>query len=116
MLTVVAPLILDVLVTAKVTAVKFELVETSPFSPQATTTLDGIVSVREDESHLTQQDTKNGNNPLGRLGNNGVDTYDPLVITKAVFGNEVELEKYEMPFELTISENAATPSDCDPER
>jgi hypothetical protein len=32
------------------------------------------------------------------------------------FGNEVELEKYEMPFELTISENAATPSDCDPER
>ena len=111
MLTVVTPLILDALVTANVTAVKLELVDTSPVSPQATTTPAKFESVNEDASHFTQQETKNGDDPVGSDDNKGEDRYDPLEITIAVLGKEVELVEYEMPFEFTTLEKAETPSD-----
>ena len=91
-LTVSILLNLSLLVTANVAAVRLALVDTSPIVPHAITTLEGFVSVKEEASHFTQEETVKGDEPVGRVDKSGVEIYDPLEIVRAVFGNEEELE------------------------
>ena len=78
--------------------------------PHEITTPYGFETVNEDASHLIQQETANGDDPVGSDDNKGEDRYDPLEINIAVLGKEVELVEYEMPFEFTTLEKAETPS------
>jgi hypothetical protein len=77
---------LCLLVTAKVAAVRLVLVDTSPDSPHDTITLDGFASVSEDASHFTQDETLNGDEPIGNEDNIEVDKYDPLEKTRPLLG------------------------------
>jgi hypothetical protein len=82
----------SILVTANVAAVRLALVDTSPIVPHASITLEGFVSVKEEASHFTQDETVKGDEPVGRLDNRGVERYDPLETTNAAVGKEVEFE------------------------
>ena len=82
---------LTLLVTANVAAVRLVLVDTSPDSPHDTITLDGFASVSDDASHLTHEETLNGDEPIGNDDNIEVDKYDPLDTIRAAFGYEIEL-------------------------
>jgi hypothetical protein len=59
-------------------------------SPHETITPEGFESLNDDASHLTQEETVKGEEPVGRDDVIGVDKYDPLVRTSAVLGKDVE--------------------------
>ena len=82
---------LSILVTANVAALRLVLVDNSK-EPQDMTTLDELASVKDDASHLTQDDTVNDEEPVGRPDMMGLDTYDPLDTTRPTLGKDVELE------------------------
>jgi hypothetical protein len=81
---------LSILVTANVAEVIPALVD-DPDDPQAITTSDGFVSVNDDALHFTQEETVNGDEPVGRLGKRGVDMYDPREKVRDTLGYEEEL-------------------------
>ena len=89
-LTDTTDLTLSLLVTANVAADRLALDDSSPVDPQDTTTLDGFASLNEDASHFTQDETLNGDEPVGKDDNIDVDKYDPLEKTRAVLGNDDE--------------------------
>jgi hypothetical protein len=96
------------LVTANVAAVRLALVETS-LEPHDTITPEGELSLKEDASHFTQEETVKGEEPTGREDNVGVDTYDPLEKTNDELGKDDPLDEYvRPPLELTILANADT--------
>ena len=95
------------LVTANVAAMRLALVETS-LEPHDTITPEGELSLKEDASHFTQEETVKGEEPTGREDNVGVDTYDPLEKTNDEPGKDDPLDEYVRPLELTISAKADT--------
>jgi hypothetical protein len=116
-LTDTTDLTLSLLVTANVAADRLALDDTSPVDPQETTTLDGFASLNEDASHFTQDDTLNGEEPVGSVDSIDVDKYDPLEKTRAVLGNEFDEElEWLMPVILDVVTEKADTSEIDPER
>jgi len=91
---------LSLLVADNVDAVKLVLVETSPISPHETITPEGYESLNDDASHLTQEETVKGEEPVGRDDVIGVDKYDPREIVRIEVGKEVSLTNCLMPFSL----------------
>ena len=107
-LTVTIVFARSALVTANVAAVRLALVETS-LEPHDTITPEGELSLKEDASHYTQEETVKGEDPSGREDNVGVDTYDPLEKTNDELGKDDPLIEYvRPPLELTILANADT--------
>jgi hypothetical protein len=89
-LTVSISFSLTLLVTAKVPVLRLVLVDTS-LVPQYTMTLDGFVSDNNDALHFTQEETVNGDEPVGRLRKRGVDMYDPREKVRDTLGYEEEV-------------------------
>lgn len=107
-LTVTIVFTRSALVTANVAAVRLALVETS-LEPHDTITPEGELSLKEDASHFTQEETVKGEEPTGREDKLGVDTYDPLEKTNDELGKDDPLDEYvRPPLELTILANADT--------
>ena len=115
-LTVAIILTLSLLVTANDTAFKFPLVDSTPISPQDSTTLDGDVSLNKEALHFTQEETVKDEEPLGRVEKSDVERYELFDKTSATYGNEDVLVKDIPPLLFTRVENAETPSFVDPER
>ena len=84
--------------------------------PHDTTTLDGFASLNEDASHFTQDETLNGDEPVGKDDNIDVDKYDPLEKTRAVLGNDDEELEWLMPVILDVVTEKADIPEIDPER
>ena len=76
---------LPALVTANVAELILVLVD-DPADPQDSTTPDGLVSVNEDASHFTQEETLKAEDPVGRLDKRGVEIYEPLATIRAALG------------------------------
>jgi hypothetical protein len=72
-------------VTANVTAVKV-LLNDEIGSPQEITVAPLFSDDIDDASHLTQDETVNAEEPIGREGKRGADTYDPRETTSAELG------------------------------
>ena len=115
-LTDTTDLTLSLLVTANVAADRLALDDSSPVDPHDTTTLDGFASLNEDASHFTQDETLNGDEPVGSVDNIDVDKYDPLEKTRAVLGNDDEELEWLMPVILDVVTEKADISEIDPER
>jgi hypothetical protein len=115
-LTDTTDLTLSLLVTANVAADRLALDDSSPVDPHDTTTLDGFASLNEDASHFTQDETLNGDEPVGSVDNIDVDKYDPLEKTRAVLGNDDEELEWLMPVILDVVTEKADTSEIDPER
>jgi len=49
-------------------------------------TLDGFDSLKDEASHLTQDETVKGDEPVGRAAKIGVARYDPLERVRAALG------------------------------
>ena len=86
----------DILETDKETVFIVELHDTAD-SPHATTTPEGFESEKSLAEHFTNALTVNGDEPLGRLDNDGVETKDPEVSAKEDDGKELEFEKKDRP-------------------
>jgi hypothetical protein len=70
-------------VDANVAAANVELFDADPHEIRAP---DGFASVNDDASHWTQDETVNAEEPIGREGKRGADTYDPRETTSAELG------------------------------